>query len=106
VRRGQPRGFAFLEMSDSQAAATAIKELNLREMVGRAITMREARPKTDLPRLGGGLDRGDKRSSRNLRAEVRDRIPIVASRARLGSRRFGRVPPRFFSKQERKYCGN
>jgi RNA recognition motif-containing protein len=50
----QPRGFAFVEMADGQAAATAIKELNLREIAGRAITVNEARPKTDRPRGRGG----------------------------------------------------
>lgn len=54
---GRPRGFAFVEMVDGQAAATAIKELNLREIAGRSITVNEARPKTDRPRRGGG-DRG------------------------------------------------
>ena len=51
---GQPRGFAFVEMVDGQAAANAIKELNLREISGRSITVNEARPKTDRPRRGGG----------------------------------------------------
>jgi RNA recognition motif-containing protein len=51
---GQPRGFAFVEMADGQAAANAIKELNLREISGRSITVNEARPKTDRPRRGGG----------------------------------------------------
>jgi RNA recognition motif-containing protein len=51
---GEPRGFAFVEMADGQAAANAIKELNLREISGRSITVNEARPKTDRPRRGGG----------------------------------------------------
>ena len=51
---GRPRGFAFVEMSNSNEAANAIKELNLREIGGRAITVNEARPKTDRPRQGGG----------------------------------------------------
>ena len=51
---GRPRGFAFVEMADGQAAATAIKELNLAEIDGRSITVNEARPKTDRPRRGGG----------------------------------------------------
>jgi len=54
---GQPRGFAFVEMPDGQAAATAIKELNLREIDGRSITVNKARPKTDRPRGGGGSRR-------------------------------------------------
>jgi len=51
---GRPRGFAFVEMSDSNEAANAIKELNLREIGGQSITVNEARPRTDRPRQGGG----------------------------------------------------
>ena len=51
---GSPRGFAFVEMSNADEAAKAIKELNLREIGGRSITVNEARPKTDKPRSGGG----------------------------------------------------
>jgi RNA recognition motif-containing protein len=52
---GRPRGFAFVEMSDSGEATTAIQELNLKEINGRAVTVNEARPKADRPaRRGGG----------------------------------------------------
>ena len=51
---GRPRGFAFVEMPDGAEAATAIEQLNLAEIAGRAITVNEARPKTDRPRRGGG----------------------------------------------------
>ena len=52
---GRPRGFAFIEMPNSDEAAIAIKELNLHEMDGRSITVDEARPKKDVrPRRGGG----------------------------------------------------
>jgi RNA recognition motif-containing protein len=53
---GRPRGFAFVEMSDNGEATTAIQELNLKEINGRAVTVNEARPKTDRParRSGGG----------------------------------------------------
>lgn len=54
---GRPRGFAFVEMADNSEAATAIKELNLREISGRSITVNEARPKADRPRGGGGSRR-------------------------------------------------
>ena len=54
---GRSRGFAFVEMADSNEAASAIKELNLREIGGRSITVNEARPKTDRPRGGGGMRR-------------------------------------------------
>lgn len=48
---GQPRGFAFVEMSDPQAAQTAIAQLNGAELNGRALNVNEARPK---PTGGGG----------------------------------------------------
>ena len=51
---GRPRGFAFVEMPDGNEAASAIQQLNLAEIAGRAITVNEARPKTDRPRGGGG----------------------------------------------------
>ena len=51
---GRPRGFAFVEMPDSNEATEAIKQLNLREISGRPITVNEARPKSDRPRRGGG----------------------------------------------------
>ncbi len=51
---GRSRGFAFVEMTDGGEAATAIKELNLREIAGRSVTVNEARPKADRPRGGGG----------------------------------------------------
>jgi RNA recognition motif-containing protein len=51
---GSPRGFAFVEMANGDEAANAIKELNLREIGGRSITVNEARPKTNGPRGGRG----------------------------------------------------
>ena len=52
---GQPRGFAFVEMSDRSAAEAAISRLNGTEMNGRALNVNEARPKTS---GGGGGGRG------------------------------------------------
>jgi len=51
---GRPRGFAFVDMPNAAEAANAIKEMNLREISGRSVTVNEARPKTDRPRKGGG----------------------------------------------------
>ncbi len=59
---GKPRGFAFVEMSDGKEAADAIRELNLKELGGRSLTVNEARPKTDRPRGGGGGGGGRRRS--------------------------------------------
>jgi RNA recognition motif-containing protein len=56
---GQPRGFAFVEMADSQAAQTAISQLNGAELRGRAMNVNEARPKPTGGNGGGyGGNRG------------------------------------------------
>ncbi|MGC2476115.1 MAG: RNA-binding protein [Candidatus Sulfotelmatobacter sp.] len=51
---GRSRGFAFVEMTDSGEAEKAIAALNGSDMGGRALTVNEAKPKTDRPRGGGG----------------------------------------------------
>jgi RNA recognition motif-containing protein len=51
---GRPRGFAFVEMPDANQAKEAIEQVNLAEIVGRRVTVNEARPKSDRPRRGGG----------------------------------------------------
>ena len=56
---GRSRGFGFVEMPDKNQANAAIQALNLQEVRGRAITVNEARPKTEGgPRGGGGGGRG------------------------------------------------
>jgi len=55
---GQPRGFAFVEMMDDDAANKAIEALNGTNLGGRNLNINEARPKTDRPRGGGGGGRG------------------------------------------------
>lgn len=42
---GQPRGFAFVEMTSAQEAQNAISQLNGAELHGRAMNVNEARPK-------------------------------------------------------------
>ena len=51
---GQPRGFAFVEMLDDDAASKAIEALNGTNLSGRNLNINEARPKADRPRGGGG----------------------------------------------------
>ncbi len=51
---GRPRGFAFVEMPNAAEAKTAMENLNLKEIAGRAVTVNEARPKEDRPHRGGG----------------------------------------------------
>ena len=52
---GEPRGFAFVEMSSKNEAIAAISGLNGHELNGRALSVNEARPRTDGGnRRGGG----------------------------------------------------
>lgn len=53
---GQPRGFAFVEMSERESADAAIAQLNGTELRGRAMNVNEARPKPQSG--GGGFNRG------------------------------------------------
>src|SRR5215510_14631709 len=56
---GRSRGFGFVEMPDNGAGQAAISALNLQEIRGRAITVNEAKPKTDGGLRGGGGGRGN-----------------------------------------------
>ena len=51
---GQSKGFGFVEMEEADAATSAIKELNGKELSGRAIMVNEARPQEDRRPSGGG----------------------------------------------------
>lgn len=51
---GQPRGFAFVEMSDDAAATQAMEALNGKSIGGRNLTVNEARPREERPRRSGG----------------------------------------------------
>jgi len=50
---GRSRGFAFVEMTNASEADKAIAALNGSELGGRALTINEAKPKTDRPKGGG-----------------------------------------------------
>ncbi len=52
---GRSKGFGFVEMSSDQEAQAAITALNGTQIDGRALTVNEARPKTE---GGGGGGRG------------------------------------------------
>jgi RNA recognition motif-containing protein len=54
---GQARGFAFVEMSDSEGAQSAIKTLDRFEYGGRNLTVNEAKPMTPRGQDGGGYGR-------------------------------------------------
>jgi len=51
---GRPRGFAFVEMSDSGQANAAIEALNNTDFGGRSLNVNEARPREARPPRGGG----------------------------------------------------
>ena len=48
---GRSKGFGFVEMATDQEAQAAITALNGQQIDGRALTVNEARPKTE---AGGG----------------------------------------------------
>ena len=62
---GRSRGFAFLEMGSEEEARKAITELNSYSIDGRALTVNEARPKTE--NRGGGGGGGFHRGGRSRR---------------------------------------
>ena len=76
---GRSRGFAFVEMPTSAEAQAAITALNGKEFEGRAMTVNEARPRTERGfggrggggfgggRGGGGYQNGGKRGGRSPR---------------------------------------
>jgi RNA recognition motif-containing protein len=51
---GQSRGFGFVEMPSADEAKAAISGLNGKEVKGRALSVNEARPRSEKPRGGGG----------------------------------------------------
>ncbi len=52
---GQPRGFAFVEMTERRDAEAAIAQLNGAQMNGRTLNVNEARPRA--AGSGGGRER-------------------------------------------------
>lgn len=59
---GRSKGFGFVEMGSDQEAQTAITALNGQDSGGRALTVNEAKPRTEGGRSGmggrGGSGRG------------------------------------------------
>jgi RNA recognition motif-containing protein len=53
---GQSRGFGFVEMLEQVQAQAAIKSLNGKELLGKQMSVNEARPRTDQGRQGGRMD--------------------------------------------------
>jgi RNA recognition motif-containing protein len=65
---GEPRGFAFVDMEDADAADAAINALNGKEVDGQRLRINEARPREERPanrgRSFGGNRGGDFRGGR------------------------------------------
>ena len=60
---GRSRGFGFVEITNASEADKAIAALNGRDLGGRALSINEAKPKSERPgggghRFGGGGGRG------------------------------------------------
>jgi RNA recognition motif-containing protein len=50
---GQSKGFGFVEMPEQSQAQAAIKSLNGKELLGKQMSVNEARSRTDRGRSGG-----------------------------------------------------
>lgn len=59
------KGFGFVEMESDEEAKEAIKQLNGKELDGRAIVVNEARPRENREGGGGGGDRRDSYQDRS-----------------------------------------
>jgi len=51
---GESRGFGFVEMPSKDEAQKAIEEMNGKDLMGRAVNVNEARPKTNRSDSRGG----------------------------------------------------
>jgi RNA recognition motif-containing protein len=51
---GEPRGFAFVEMSAQNEATAAISGMNGQELNGRALNVNEAKPRVQSGNRNGG----------------------------------------------------
>ena len=58
---GRPRGFGFVEMGSTQDADGAIRDLNGHDFGGRALTVNEAKARSEAGGFGGGRGGGGNR---------------------------------------------
>jgi RNA recognition motif-containing protein len=66
---GRSRGFGFVEMTNNNEASAAIAALSGADVGGRALTVNEARPKTE--RGGGGFRGGHGGGRDDYRGQAR-----------------------------------
>ncbi len=57
---GRSKGFGFVEMGSDSEAQAAIAAMNGKDVDGRALTVNEARPKTEGGGRGGGAGGGSR----------------------------------------------
>lgn len=57
---GQPKGFAFIEMTDDMVAKQAITQINGKAIDNRTITVAEARPQEQRAGSGSGFRSGNR----------------------------------------------
>ncbi len=69
VATGRARGFGFVEMSTDEEAQTAIAKLNGHQLGGRALSVNEARPRSES--AGGGFGGGYGAGGSRRRSEPR-----------------------------------
>lgn len=58
---GRSKGFGFVEMENAEQAKKAVEQFNGTELMGRALTVAEARPPKESDRAPRGSDRGEDR---------------------------------------------
>jgi RNA recognition motif-containing protein len=74
---GRSRGFAFVEMSTNEEAASAIEQFNGKEVGGRALKVNEAKPRENRGGAGRGFSNnrggfaGNRGSNNGRRSEPR-----------------------------------
>ncbi len=61
---GQSRGFGFVEMTTSSQAQTAIRSLNGKELLGKELNVKEARPRPEQGKTFGGRTGYGERNNR------------------------------------------
>ena len=81
---GQPRGFAFVEMTNHEEAMKAIQGLNGQELNGRQINVNEARPKAERSGGGFGGNRGGAVAAADVAGNLAGRGPTRFSYAKAG----------------------
>jgi len=86
---GRSKGFGFVEMGNDEEAQAAIAALNGQQVDGRALTVNEARPKTE----SGGGDRGPWRLRRRWR---RPALLIQSGKPKPTVQRGNEMPPHPF----------